>query len=638
MCGLCGIFIPDSQGAPVSKGDILRMNDTLRHRGPDDEGVHVGVGIGLGHRRLSIIDLAGGHQPISNEDKSVWVLLNGEIYNYPELRHDLLSRGHRFSTHSDTECIAHLYEDVGEECFSRLRGMFAIAIFDVLNRRLLLARDRVGKKPLFYANLRDRFVFGSELKALLASDDFPRDIDEEALSDYFSFGYVPAPKTIYRAARNIRPGHYLVASHFGLRERCYWNLSFRAHEGRTQKEWCEAIRSSLEDATRLRLMSDVPLGAFLSGGVDSSAVVAMMARVSNAPITTCSIGFAEDEFNEAEHARRVAGKFRTEHFERRVEPDAIDVIGKLAWHYDEPFADPSAVPTYYVSKVAREKVTVALGGDGGDENFAGYTRYLFDSVENRIRRLLPADVRATIFAPLGQIYPSLSWAPRMIRGRRRLQSLALDPLSGYFNSISLFQTREKEQLLTADFHSTLKGYDSLSVLEEHYTAADTDDPLSRIQYVDIKTYLPDDILVKVDRASMAVGLEVRAPLLDHKLMEMAAAIPSRLKLAGLRPKYIFKKALEPILPHETLYRPKQGFDIPLKHWFRRELHDFAYDALFGSYDEMLNRPYLLKLWQQHQSKRIDRSPSLWAVLMYLQWRRSFSVDSKSALAMGCARE
>jgi asparagine synthase (glutamine-hydrolysing) len=635
MCGICGVFVPENQTV-VPSADIRSMNDTLRHRGPDDEGIYVGPGIGLGHRRLSIIDVAGGHQPISNEDGSIFVLLNGEIYNYGELHQELAGRGHRFTTCSDTECIVHLYEELGAQCFSRLRGMFAIAIYDARQRRLVLARDRLGKKPLFYASLKDRLIFGSELKALLTSDKFPRDMDPQALSDYFSFGYVPAPKTIYRAARKLRPGHYLVATRFGAWEQRYWKLSFRSDDDRSEQGWCDAILSSLEEATRIRLMSEVPLGAFLSGGVDSSAVVAMMCRTSTNEVTTCSITFADPDFNEGEHARRIATRFDTRHFEHRIQPQAVEVMAKLAWHYDEPFADTSAVPTYYLSKAARERVTVALGGDGGDENFAGYTHYIFDQLENRLRRVVPASARAAVFRPLGRVYPSLGWAPRMFRARRTFQSLARDPLGGYFNSISLFQSSEKADLFAPDFQASLEGYDSQSVLEEYYLACDSEDPLSRIQYVDINTYLPDDILVKVDRASMAVGLEVRAPLLDHKLTEMAASIPSPLKLAGMRGKYIFKKALEPILPRETLYRPKQGFGIPFKQWFRRELREFAYDALFSTQDRVLNRSYIAKLWQQHQSLQADRSHLLWAVLMYLQWQNTFSgsvVGSSSQKAM-----
>ena len=624
MCGISGIFAPD--GAPTIREEAIRqMTRTLRHRGPDDEGIFVAPGIGIGHNRLSIIDIAGGHQPISNEDESVWVILNGEIYNYTELRSWLTSRGHQFRTNSDTESIVHLYEEVGEKCFELLRGMFAIAIWDARERRLVLARDRIGKKPLFYGRHNGQFLFGSELKALLALKDFPRTVDAEALSDYWSLGYIPSPKTIYRAARKVRPAHYLVVSNSGIRESCYWKLSFRANEGEDEEQWCEEILNTLEEATRIRLMSDVPLGAFLSGGVDSSAVVAMMARTSKSPVKTCSIGFEEEAFNEAAYARDLAMKLGTNHIERTVQPNAIDVIQKLAWHYDEPFADSSAIPTYYVSCAARESVTVALGGDGGDENFAGYPRYYSDTFDNRFRRGLPPRFRAAVFGPLGKLYPPMPWAPRVLRGKYRFQSIAQGPLEGYFASNSVFRPHEKSRILSDDFQASLADYDSLTVMEHHYDEADTDDPLSRIQYVDIKTYLPDDVLVKVDRASMATSLEVRAPLLDHKFMELAASIPSRLKLAGSSGKYIFKKALSSILPRETLERQKHGFGVPVCEWFRGELRQFAYDAIFqNKNDDCLNSSYLEEIWRQHQSRQLDRSAQLWAVLMYMQWQRAFA--------------
>jgi asparagine synthase (glutamine-hydrolysing) len=608
---------------PISPGEIHNMNSTLLHRGPDDEGIHVAPGIGLGHRRLSIIDLRGGRQPISNEDETVWVLLNGEIYNFPELRSQLTRSGHRFKTCSDTETIVHLYEEKGEECFSHLRGMFAIAIWDSRKRRLLLARDRVGKKPLFYGTIGQRFVFGSELKALLALSDFPREVEPQALSDYWSLGYIPSPKTIYRVAHKLRPGHYMVVQRTGIREICYWNLSFQSCDDRNEADWSERIICALEEATRVRLISDVPLGAFLSGGLDSSSVVAMMARISSSAIKTCSITFKEDNYDEAKFARQVARQFATEHFEHAVEAKATEVMEKLAWHFDEPFADSSAIPTYYLSKVARERVSVALGGDGGDENFAGYDRYYFDGIDNRLRRILPPPFRVHVLGRLGHIYPSLAWAPRIFRAKYRLQSIARDALGGYFHSISYFRPEEKLQLLSGDFVASLHGYDSISVLEEHYQAADTDDQLSRIQYVDMKTNLPDDILVKLDRASMAVSLEVRAPLLDHRFIEMAASIPSSLKVVGSCSKYIFKKALEPILSHKTLHRRKQGFAVPLREWFQKDLHALAYDALFSSDDDVLNRKYLRKIWDQHQSRRVDRSACLWSVLMYLNWKKVF---------------
>jgi asparagine synthase (glutamine-hydrolysing) len=624
MCGICGIFEFESR-EEISLELVRRMTDTIIHRGPDDEGIYVAPGIGLGFRRLSIIDVAGGHQPISNEDGQIWVMLNGEIYNYPELRQELLARGHKFTTRSDTESIVHLYEEYGEDCFRRLDGMFAIAIWDSRERKLLLARDRVGKKPLFYAVNQKRILFGSELKCLLAADGLERSIDPQALSDYFSFGYVPAPKTIYRDARKLNPGCYAVVTAKGVQEVPYWDLSFAQVENRSEEEWCEMLRHSLCEATRVRLMSDVPLGAFLSGGLDSSSVVAMMSRLMKRAVTTCSIGFEEEEYNEADFAREVAQLFHTDHHEQVVRPKAVEILKKLVWHYDEPFADSSAIPTYYVSSVARQRVTVALGGDGGDESLAGYRRYYFDQLENRLRGLVPAGVRRGIFGPLGRAYPPLAWAPRMFRAKATFQSLSRSPLEGYFNSISIFRPDEKPKLLSREFQASLGGYDSFEVLKRHYDRAGTDDQLSRIQYVDIKTYLPDDILAKVDRASMAVSLEVRAPLLDHHVMELIARIPSSLKLLGTTGKYIFKKAMADILPADILYRRKQGFAVPLARWFRNELKDVAHDAVFSHDDGILDKAYLKKIWNEHQGGTYDRSAHLWAVLMYRQWRQEFAV-------------
>lgn len=624
MCGLCGIF-EFEQRREIPREYLRRMTQTIAHRGPDDEGFYTDAGIGLGFRRLSIIDVAGGHQPIPNEDRSMWVMLNGEIYNYAELHTDLVSRGHRFSTHSDTETIVHLYEEYGEECFARLRGMFAIALWDSRDRQLLLARDRVGKKPLYYAADAKRILFGSELKCLLADGSLPRDINLQALCDYFSFGYIPAPKTIYRVAEKLLPGHYLVASERGLRIERYWDISFGHLQNRSEEEWCELLRHRICDATQIRLMSEVPLGAFLSGGIDSSAVVAMMAKATNRPVTTCSIGFGEPEYDETDFARKIAGQFHTEHHEHVVRPQALDVLDKLVWHYDEPFADSSAIPTYYVSRVARQHVSVALGGDGGDESFAGYRRYYFDHFENQLRRIAPAGLRRSVFGPLGELYPALAWAPRFLRAKATFQSLARSPIEGYFNSVSIFRPGEKSSLFTPEFRKALGGYDSIEVLRYHYDRAGTNDLLSRIQYVDIKTYLPDDILTKVDRASMAVSLEVRAPLLDHKLMEMAASIPSSLKLAGNSGKYIFKKAMAPVLNSEILNRKKQGFAVPLDRWFRQELRDVARDALFSANDGILNPAFLKTIWEQHQRSHYNRSAHLWSVLMFRKWGQVFGV-------------
>lgn len=622
MCGICGIFEFERR-SDMDRDTVHKMNQTMIHRGPDDGGVFLGPGIGLGHRRLSIIDLAGGHQPMSNEDGTVWVLLNGEIYNYAELRADLLQRGHIFTTKSDTEAIVHLYEEYAEECFAKLRGMFSIAIWDSRSRKLVLARDRVGKKPLFFAANEKRILFGSELKALLAGDSLSREIDSHALSDYFSFGYIPAPKTIYRAVRKVMPGHYVVGSANGLTETQYWDLSFGKVESRSVAEWGEMLRHELSEATRVRLMSDVPLGAFLSGGIDSSSVVAMMSRLMDRPVTTCSIGFQEKKYNESEYAQHVSKLFCTDHHEEIVQPNAVEIVDKLAWHYDEPFADSSAIPTYYVSKIARSQVTVALGGDGGDESFAGYRRYKLDHYENRLRSYVPAALRHNVFGPLGRWYPALAWAPRVFRGKSSFQSLSRSPLEGYFNSISYFRPGDKAQLFSSDFQSRLGGYDSLEVLRHYYDRVDTDDLLSKIQYVDIKTYLTDDILTKVDRASMAVSLEVRAPMLDHKFLELAAAIPSSLKLHNGTGKYILKKALEPVLPANILYRQKQGFAVPLDVWFRRELKEMAHHVILETEDGILDNRFLKKIWDQHQRGTYDRSALLWSALMFRKWQQTF---------------
>jgi len=623
MCGLTGIFEFEKYET-VSSDLVHAMNETILHRGPDDEGIFTGPGIGLGFRRLSIIDLAGGHQPISNEDGSMWVMLNGEIYNYLELRQLLEARGHKFATSSDTESIVHLYEEFGEGCFAKLRGMFAIVIWDSRNRKLLLGRDRVGKKPLFYASDKKRILFGSELKALLASGSVLRDVDPQAVSDYCSFGYIPAPKTIYRSVRKVLPGHYLVASSSGVQETCYWDFSFEKVETRSEGEWSELLRNDLFEATKVRLMSDVPLGAFLSGGIDSSSIVAAMSKIMNRPVTTCSVGFDVQEYDESVFARQIAKQFATDHHESIIQPKAVEIVNKLAWHFDEPFADSSAVPTYYVSKVARQHVTVALGGDGGDENFAGYRRYVFDQFENRLRRYVPSWARRTVFGPLGKWYPALAWAPRVLRGKATFQSLARSPLEGYFNSLSIFRPDDKARLFNGDFQSSLGNYDSMGVFEHYYNRAGTDDLLSKIQFVDIKTYLPDDILAKVDRASMAVSLEVRAPLLDHHLMEHAAAMPSSMKLRGTTGKYILKKAMSTVLSDETLHRKKQGFAVPLNLWFRNELRDLAYESLFGPKDGIFDARFLKKIWEQHQRGYYDRSAHLWSILMFRKWQETFA--------------
>jgi asparagine synthase (glutamine-hydrolysing) len=622
MCGIAGIYNYKTLEA-VSSRLLKAMNDTLVHRGPDDEGFYFSDEIGLAHRRLSIIDVAAGHQPMTNEDDTVWVIFNGEIYNFPELHEALEAKGHQFKTHSDTEVIVHLYEERGEECFRELRGMFAIAIWDKRERKLVLGRDRVGKKPLYYYHDGSKIVFASEIKAILQVPRVSRDLDLQALSDYFSFLYVPAPKSIFKSIRKILPGHYLTVSSQGLRETQYWDLSFGEIDELTEKQWADKLFDGLQEAVRVRLMSEVPLGAFLSGGVDSSSVVAMIQNATEGPVITTSIGFDEKYFDELPYARSVASRFATTHYEQVVRPDAMAVLEKLAWHYDEPFADSSAVPTYYVSKVARKHVTVALSGDGGDENFAGYRRYYFDQRENWIRSWLPSGVRQPVFGALASVYPKADWAPQIFRGKATFQNLARCPVEAYFRSVTACQPELKRGLLNGDVQRQLGSYDSLDVLREYYEKADTDDLLSRVQYVDIKTYLTDDILAKVDRASMAVSLEVRAPILDHKFMELAARIPSSLKLRGMQGKYIFKKALERCLPASVLYRKKMGFAVPLAQWFRGELKDLAYETIYREHDDFLNASTVQRIWDEHQKGFRDRSTELWAIFMFRLWQRKF---------------
>jgi asparagine synthase (glutamine-hydrolysing) len=595
------------------------MADTLTHRGPDDDGFYSCGQIGLGFRRLSIIDVSGGHQPLANEDEKVWIAFNGEIYNFEELNRRYLSSGHTFKTRSDTETIVHLYEELGEQCFAELRGMFGIALWDGRSKKLLLARDRIGKKPLYYSWDGRRLVFGSEIKALWPAGGISRDTDPEALSDYFSYQYVPAPKTIYRQVRKLRPGHYLVADSTGIREIPYWDIRFDQVESLSETQWCDAFLEEYRTAVKLRLVSDVPLGAFLSGGVDSSSVVSLM-NDFQPPVTTCSIGFTESAYDEAADARTFAASLGANHFEQIVQPHAIDLVSKLAWHYDEPFGDSSAIPTYYVSKIARQHVTVVLSGDGGDESFAGYRRYKFTLWEDSLRSKVPAPLRRAVFGPLGRAYPKLGWAPRVFRAKNTLESLARSPIDGYFYGISCCPPPLKRELLSPDVWKSLGGYDSADVLRYHYDRATTTDPLSRIQYVDMKTYLVDDILVKVDRASMANSLEVRCPLLDHKLMELIARMPSGLKLHNGQGKYILKKALGRVLPQTVLTRAKKGFAVPVAEWFRGELKEYAEDLLIGRKDDALNSAFLNRCWQQHQRGQRDWSAILWCSLMFKTWR------------------
>ena len=510
-----------------------------------------------------------------------------------------------------------------------LRGMFAFALWNEPNRTLILARDRVGKKPLYYYLDDQKLVFGSEIKSILQHGHLDLTIDEQAVSDYLSLGYIPAPKSIYRRVRKVLPGHFLKFSGRDLQDVCYWDLRFDEDAGVSESVWIARFLEQFEEAVRVRLMSEVPLGAFLSGGLDSSAVVAMMSRIMSRPVQTATIGFEENRYDESGQARAVSDYLRTDHYQQTVSAEKISTVEKLAWHYDEPFSDSSALPTYYVSQVARDRVTVALSGDGGDENFAGYRRYVFDAMENRVRRFLPGPFRKAIFGPLAMIYPKMDWAPQFLRARSTFESLSRDPAEGFFESMSVFRRHDKMRAMAPGLASELKGYSTLDLFRSYHDRAGTDDPVSRIQYLDIKTYLADDILTKVDRASMAVSLEVRCPLLDHKVMELVARIPSSLKLRAGSGKYLFKKAMEPYLPQDTIYRTKMGFSIPLADWLRGGIREYARAFIVERQDPFLSAPFVKTIWEQHQSGRRDRSTQLWNILMLRLWLDRFAAPVKA---------
>jgi asparagine synthase (glutamine-hydrolysing) len=626
MCGIAGIVYADP-AHPVDRDLVRRMTDVMRHRGPDADGLHVARGVALGHRRLSIIDVAGGDQPIFNEDRSKAVILNGEIYNFQELQSELESRGHRFATRSDTEVIVHGYEEWGVDCVSRLRGMFAFALWDATAHRLLLARDRVGKKPLYYAADGGNLRFASELKGVLRDPALKRVVDLEAMEDYFTFGAVAAPRTIFQGIAQLPPAHYLVWERGALRVAEYWDVPLGPAVARTEARALEEFDAVFTEAVRLRLISDVPLGAFLSGGVDSSAVVEAMARLSRGPVVTTSIAFQERRFSEAEHARAVADTLATRHHEELVRPHAAEVLPRLVWHLDEPFADASSLPTYYVAKAARERVTVALSGDGGDEVFAGYERrYGLNRWEARLRGWLPAWIRRSVLGPLGSVYPKADWLPRPLRARYVLQNLATTFERAYFADLSRFRPEEKAALLTPEFRGAVNGYDSFEGFRRHFDRVRGLDPLRRLLYVDLKTWLANDILVKVDRMSMASSLEVRSPLLDHKVIEFAATLPSDFKYRGSVSKFLLKRHLDGRVPASVIHRPKQGFEIPLAAWLRGELRDMGRELLLSP--RALGRGYVLParvqtIWDEHQRGIRDRASLLWALMVLELWHRTF---------------
>ncbi|GMQ86812.1 MAG: amidotransferase 1, exosortase A system-associated [Gammaproteobacteria bacterium] len=633
MCGIAGIF-DTRERRPIDEGLLQRMNQAQFHRGPDDGGMHVEPGIGLAHRRLSIIDLSGGHQPLFNEDGSVAVVYNGEIYNFHELSEELLAAGHRFRTHCDTEVLVHAWEEWGPACVERFRGMFAFAIWDRNQRTLFLARDRLGIKPLYYSLLGDgQLLFGSELKSLMAHDGLPRKIDPHSVEDYFGFGYVPEPRTIFTNVFKLEPGHTLTVrrGNVNLEARQYWDADFTPNGISDDREAGSELIERLREAVKIRLISEVPLGAFLSGGVDSSAVVALMAGLGDEPVNTCSISFGDPAFDESKYAAMVASQYRTRHRVEEVSPDDFSLLDKLAGIYDEPYADSSAMPTYRVCELARKQVTVALSGDGGDENLAGYRRYRWHQYEERLRSLFPLSVRRPLFGALGRYYPKADWAPKVFRAKSTFEALARTDIEGYFHSVSIMGDSMRAKLFSADFRRELQQYSAVEVFHRHAASA-PDHPLSRIQYLDLKTYLVGDILTKVDRASMAHGLEVRVPILDHKFVEWLAGLPPGLKLRGREGKYLFKKSLESRLPDEILYRPKMGFAVPLAGWFRGPLRERVKTALLGPCmldSGIFDRRFLQQMVDQHQSGRRDFSTPIWTLLMFEAFQRNMQGELPS---------
>ena len=624
MCGIVGLVRSDK--SDVDQSLVARMCAAIRHRGPDEDGFYFNGAVGLGMRRLAIIDLKSGQQPIHNQDRTAWIVFNGEIYNYRELRDKLEKLGHTFYTNSDTEAIVHAYDQYGADCPNHLRGMFAFAIWDERTQELFIARDRVGKKPLLYAQVNGQFVFGSEFSALLQHPDIPKDVDFEALDHYLSFMCVPAPLTAYRAIRKLEPGHSLRYRKGELKIERYWQPDFSTKLDISEQEAGERTIEILRDAVKVRLMSEVPLGAFLSGGIDSSAVVALMAEESSTPVKTFSIGFEEQDFSELHHARRVAEHVGADHHEFIVRPDALEVLPILVEHYGEPYADSSAIPTYYVARETRKHVTVALNGDGGDESFAGYERYAAMRLAERYHRI-PAVLRDSVVRQAIELLPSSETKRSRVRDVKRfVQAASLPKVERYLRWVSVFDAEAKQDLFSEDFTRQTQQRSAAAVLDPWFARANGSGIVDAALLTDIMTYLPNDLLVKVDIATMAVSLEARSPFLDHHVIEFAASLPEKFKLRGLTTKYLLKQVLRKLLPAENLDRRKMGFGVPLGHWFRGKLQPFLRETLLAeaSLNRGLFKPEAVKrLVELHTRGERDYSHQLWTLLMLELWFQRF---------------
>ena len=627
MCGIAGVLYADRR-RPVKTGVLKAMGDAIAHRGPDAEGFWIDPGLGLVHRRLSIIDLGGGDQPIGNEDGSVQVVFNGEIYNYLDLRVDLEKRGHRFRTSSDTEVLVHLYEEHGDSLVERLRGMFAFAIWDRKRRQLVLARDRVGIKPLYLYRDHEKLIFGSELKAILAHPDVDRSIDVAAIEEYLTLGMVPGSRAIFRKAEKLPPAHVLTVHSENLQaaSRRYWQLQFEPDEKTSVDAWQEAIRAKLKETVKLHLLADVSVGAFLSGGVDSSIVVAEASSQVSDPLRTFSIGFQDEAFSELPFARQVARQYGTQHEEEIATADAVSMIDQLTHYYDEPFGDSSAIPTLLLSRMASKHVKVALSGDGGDEAFGGYSHYVHDLREAAMRRWQPQWFRRSILGPVARIWPKADWLPRRLRAKTLLTNLSLDPGNAYANTLSLCRMPLRRQLLSPDVVVDLNGHRPEDEIRAAYERAPSGDPLSGMIAADMSTFLPDDYLVKVDRASMAHGLEVRPPMLDHELLELSARIPSRLKVHEGKGKWILKSAYAQDLPRDILWRRKQGFEIPIDSWLRGPLRPVFEESVLRSNAAvagLVNQGAVRQLFRSHNSGMGRHGRALWSLLVLARWSERY---------------
>ncbi|WP_395344614.1 asparagine synthase (glutamine-hydrolyzing) [Ningiella sp. W23] len=648
MCGIAGFSTHEYPN--LSKEHLLAMGNAIRHRGPDANGEYLDEHIGLCHRRLSILDLSeSGNQPMFSQDEQCVIVFNGEIYNFPELRTELEAQGSSFVSSTDTEVILHLYQKMGIKCLEKLNGMFAFALWDKQAQSLFIARDRIGKKPLYFLSYENRFAFASEIKSLLCLPDVPKEIRSDAVYDFFAYQYIPDPKSIFKHIHKLRPGHFLLYKAGEISIEQYWDVDFSAQSNQSEAEFKTQLQDLAQACTKRRMLSDVPLGAFLSGGVDSSGVVAMMAKeMQNQQhssdtnrknekdrVTTCTIAFDDDKFNEAEFAQSVANQYNTDHHEFMVSQNVSDTLEDIVAFFDEPFADPSLVPTFYVSELARQAVTVAIAGDGGDEVFAGYQKYNTDDIENRLREKFPLWMRTHVFPSLTKIFSRFE--NRVLRKAHSLfSSLSVSPAMGFYLTNSQIKDHQWQNLVKPEFADALGAYHPSENTLRAYESAKGKDHLSRILYTDMKTYLPGGILVKVDRMSMANSLEVRAPLLDKEMIEFAATMPSELKFKDGEKKYLLKEAFKHLLPDDILYRKKMGFSVPLASWFRAELKGLAERYLVNTpkgLTQFFKQAEIERLWQQHQSNQADHSNLLWSMLMFeLWWQRYMLNDQHDSYA------